>query len=236
MAENGENLVVGLIPARGGSKGIPRKNILPLVGKPLIAWTIDAAREAGILDRIIVSTDDREIAETARASGAEVPFLRPAELARDDTPGIAPVLHAIDALEKEGYRPGWVMMLQPTSPLRTSEDIRDAWAMARRTGAEVVVSVCEAAPPPAWMKRITDDGTLEDYFPQELPSVRQKLAPAYSLNGAFYLARVSALRARNSFYGGRVHAFVMPRERSIDIDTPWDFELAGTILSRRRGP
>src|SRR6185369_2921773 len=102
--------------------------------------------------------------------------LRPAELARDDTPGPDPLLHAIDALERDGYRPDWIMMLQPTSPLRTGEDIREVCETAARTGADVVVSVCEAAPPPAWIKRINADGVLEDWFPQEkLPPIRQQL-------------------------------------------------------------
>ncbi len=226
--------IVGIIPARGGSKGIPRKNIAPLAGKPLMAWTIAAASASGILDRVLVSTEDLEIADAAKSLGAEVPFMRPAELAQDQTPGIDPILHALETLDQSGYHPEWVMLLQPTSPLRTAEDIRGAMALAERNRAEVVVSVCEAVPPPAWMKRITPEGVLEDYFPQEkIPPIRQGLASAYSLNGAIYLARVSVLRERKSFQNGRSFAFVMPRERSLDIDTPWDLELAGMILARR---
>lgn len=227
--------IVGIIPARGGSKGIPRKNIALLSGKPLLAWTVEAALSSKILDRVIVSTEDGEIASIARSLGAEVPFMRPSELAEDATPGIDPVLHALDSLERDGYRPAWTMLLQPTSPLRTSEDILGASATASRTGADIVVSVCEAVPPPAWVRKINAAGVLEDYFYQgSLPGIRQELPKAYALNGAIYLASVQVLRLRKSFHSGRVHAYVMPRERSLDIDTPWDLELAEMVLSRRQ--
>jgi CMP-N-acetylneuraminic acid synthetase len=233
MVDGARDLILGIIPARGGSKGVPRKNIAPLAGKPLLAWTVEAARASGVLDRIVVSTEDPEIAEVARRAGAEVPFLRPAELARDDSPGIDPVLHALDALDRQGYRPAWVLVLQPTSPLRKAEDIRGVEATARQTGADVVISVCEAVPPPAWMKQIASDGTLQDFFPQDLPATRQMLPRAFALNGALYLARVSVLRQQKSFYGGPVYPYLMPRERSLDIDSLWDLELAEMILRRK---
>ena len=133
--------ILGLIPARGGSKALPHKNIRQFAGKPLIAWTIETALACPMLDRTIVSTDDPEIADVSRHWGAEVPFLRPAELARDDTPGIEPVLHAVRWLgENEGYRPDYVMVLQPTSPLRTTEDIEAAIQLARDRQADGVVS------------------------------------------------------------------------------------------------
>jgi CMP-N,N'-diacetyllegionaminic acid synthase len=228
--------ILGIIPARGGSKGIPRKNIAPVAGKPLLAWTVEAALTSRILDRVLVSTEDAEIADIARASGAEVPFLRPQELARDETPGIDPVLHALDFLDREGYRPEWVMLLQPTSPLRLAEDIRGAREVAIRTGGDLVISVSEAVPPPAWMRKIDADGILQKYFEQEeTPDVRQQLPTAFALNGAIYFSRVSTVRTRRSFSGGRAHPYVMPRERSLDVDTPWDLELAQMILLRRRG-
>lgn len=135
------------IPARGGSKGIPRKNIRPLAGKPLIGWTIDAAKQAACVNRIVVSTEDEEIATVARALGAEVPFMRPEELAADDTPGIEPVLHAIAQL------PGfdWLLLLQPTSPLRTAADIEGIVDFCHSQQAPAAVSICEVAKHPYWM-------------------------------------------------------------------------------------
>jgi CMP-N-acetylneuraminic acid synthetase len=229
--------VLGLIPARGGSKGIPRKNIVPLAGRPLLAWTLEAARESGVLDRILVSTEDAEIAEVARRLGAELPFLRPAHLSRDDTPGLDPVLHAVETLAQGGYSPGWVMLLQPTSPLRTADDIRGILALRARPGANSVISICEAAHPPAWLRRVSGEGLLEPYFPkEEIPATRQELGRTYALNGAIYLVRTEALIRTRSLTPDRTYAFIMGRENSIDIDTPWDLKVADLLLRDRRGP
>ena len=137
--------VLAIISARGGSKGIPRKNIKPLAGKPLISWTIDVAKQATCIDRLVVSTDDEEIASVARDLGVDVPFMRPAELAADETPGMAPVLHAISQLPD--YE--WVLLLQPTSPLRSAEDIDGIWQFCQEQGAPSAVSVCEVVKLPA---------------------------------------------------------------------------------------
>lgn len=223
---------VGLITARGGSKGIPQKNIRPLAGKPLIAWTIQAAKQSRRLDRAIVSTDDPEIASVAREWGAEVPFMRPPELALDDSPHRDVVLHALDWLESESASPpDYLMLLQPTSPLRTAEDIDRAIALAAEKDADSVISVCPTPHHPYLSKEIAEDGQLLDFIerPQGyLP--RQSLAPAYSLNGAIYLVRRSVLRERDSWYTARTFAYVMPPERSLDIDTPWDLHLVDLIL------
>src|SRR5215510_4330966 len=147
--------VLGIIPARGGSKGVRRKNIAPLAGRPMIAWTIAAALGSPSLSRVVISTEDREISEVARSLGADTPFFRPEELARDETPGIAPVLHAVRWLAKEeNYTPDYVMLLQPTSPLRITEDIENAVRIAREKQCDAVVSVTEAAGHPFWMKQI----------------------------------------------------------------------------------
>jgi CMP-N-acetylneuraminic acid synthetase len=229
--------ILGLVPARGGSKGIPRKNLAKVAGKPLLAWTVEAARDSASLERLVVSTEDDEIARVARECGAEVPFMRPAELARDDTPGIEPVLHALQSLRVGGYQPEWVMLLQPTSPLRTSHDIRAAIEISTRAGVDSVISVCEAVPPPAWLKKVRVDGSLENYFSGiEVPAVRQALPSAHALNGAIYLTRLDILLQRRSFYGDRPMACVMPRERSIDIDTGWDLTLADLILQHLVSP
>lgn len=206
-----------------------------MAGKPLIAWTLEAARGAATLDRVVVSTDDREIAETARRWGAEVPFLRPAELAGDDSPHIDVVLHALAWLdEREDYRPDYVVLLQPTSPLRTAGDIDAAVGLAREKDVETVVSVCETHDHPYLVRRLTADGRLEEFLPCPLAYARrQDLPPAYALNGAIYVSkRESVFASRNLSTAGAL-AYVMPIERSQQIDTAWDCCLAEMILSYR---
>lgn len=229
--------VVGIIPARGGSKGISDKNIASVAGLPLIAWTIAEARAARSLSRIIVTTDSQKIAEIARQYGAETPFLRPAELARDDTPGIAPILHAVRWLdEHEGRCPAYAMILQPTSPLRTSEDIESSIQLARQHSADGVVSVSPATKHPYWMKRVLDDGRMVNFLLLEGSySSRQCLPPAYSPNGAIYLVRREVLLEQETLFSERTYAHIMPEDRSLDVDTPWDLYVADLILRDRHG-
>ena len=226
---------VGVITARGGSKSIPKKNTAPIGGKPLIAWTIEAALRSSALSRVIVSTDDTEIAEVARQWGAEVPFLRPAELARDDSPHIPVVVHAVEWLEShEDTRPDYILLLQPTSPLRSTEDIDNAIRLALEKDADSVVSVCQALSHPYLTKRITANGHLEDFVPKPEGYLRrQALPPAYFVNGAIYLVQRDVLIEKQTFYTERTYAYVMPPERSLDIDTPWDLYLADLILKER---
>jgi N-acylneuraminate cytidylyltransferase/CMP-N,N'-diacetyllegionaminic acid synthase len=232
---NDELCVVGVICARGGSKGVPHKNIRPLAGKSLIAYTIETALASALIDRIIVSTDDVNIADVAGKYGANVPFLRPAELARDDTPVIDSVLHAMRWLdEHEGYRPDYVMLLQPTSPLRSTEDIDGAVQLAREKQADSVVSVYSVHQHPYWMKRVTKDGRLVDFLSLDRTyTCRQDLPSVYALNGAIYLARREILLERQTFYTNQTCAYVMPPERSLDIDTLWDFYMTELILKDR---
>lgn len=220
---------LALVVARGGSKSIPRKNLAPLASKPLIAWTIEAALAFPRAGRVVMSTDDAEIAEVARALGAETPFARPADLARDDTPTMPVVLHALEALHAEGFDPEWVVLLQPTSPLRTADDIAAAFRIAEEHG-ESVVSVAPAPSHPHLMKRITPDGVLDDYLPHAPVERRQDLDPVYVLNGAIYLATRDHLLRAQSFYSDRTYPYVMPAERSIDVDTPWDLHVCDLIL------
>ena len=229
--------VLALIPARGGSKGVPRKAVRPLAGKPLIGWTIEAALACPDLERVVVTTEDTEIMAVSREFGAEVPFRRPAELAGDTTPGIEPVVHALDWLaQHEGYRPDWVLLLQPTSPLRTAGDISAAVALAGARDADSVVGVTEADPHPLWTKALDDDGLLREWLPDDGGHTRrQDLPPLVALNGAIYLTRRDVLLARRSWYGDRTAAYVMPPERSLDIDTPWDFHLAELVMSQPLG-
>jgi N-acylneuraminate cytidylyltransferase/CMP-N,N'-diacetyllegionaminic acid synthase len=233
-------IVLGIIPARGGSKAIRGKNIAIVAGKPLIAYTIQAALDANHIDRVIVSTDSQEIAEVACAYGAEVPFLRPPELAQDDTPGIEPVLHAVQWLdEHEGYRPDYVILLQPTSPLRSVHDIEAAIDLALTNNADSVISVCEVKHHPYWAMRLNEDGRLVSFLGMNLDNLlqkyprRQDLPLVYAENGSIYLAKRSVLLEHKSFYGKRVYGYVMPDERSLDIDSLWDLQLAELILKEK---
>ncbi|MBI5570224.1 MAG: acylneuraminate cytidylyltransferase family protein [Desulfomonile tiedjei] len=232
---------IAIISARGGSKGVPDKNIRLVGDKPLITWSIEAALASRLLHRVVVSTDSPKIAEIARQSGGEVPFMRPAELARDSTPGIDPVLHAVRWLEdREGYVPDWVVLLQPTSPLRVTDDIDRAFEMASEKNADAIVSVTEGDHHPYWMKRLDPDGRMHDFITLERPITRrQDLPPVYAVNGAVYLVRREVLVRTESFFPENTFGMVMPRDRSLDVDTPWDLYLADLILKdiheRNRG-
>ena len=223
--------VLGIIPARGASKGVPRKNIRIVGGKPLIAWTIDAARQSKYLDRVVVSTDDTEIAEAARGFGADVPFLRPAELARDDTPGVAPVLHVIEKLPDYP----WVTVLQPTSPLRNADDIDACIETCSRMKAPACVSVTEPMQSPYLMFTLDAGGRLAPLLGWERTSMRrQELPKAYALNGAIYVARADWLRKTRNLVTEETVAFVMPAERSLDIDSEMDFRILETLLGDQK--
>lgn len=228
---------VGLITARGGSKSIPRKNVLPLAGKPLIAWTIEAALRAPGLSRLIVSTDDEEIARVAREWGAEVPFMRPPELAQDNSPHLDVLTHALSWLDaNDKSKLDCLMLLQPTSPLRTTEDIEAVLAMASEKEADAVISVAPCESHPYLTKQIMPDGKLQDFIDRPhgyLP--RQILPPVYSLNGAIYLLRRELLLERREWFTNRTYAYIMPPERSYDIDSPWDMHLVNLILRDLNG-
>jgi CMP-N,N'-diacetyllegionaminic acid synthase len=229
--------VAGIVTARGGSKGIPRKNLQMLGDMPLIAWTIRAALESKLVDRVIVSTDDAEIAEIARIWGAEVPFMRPSALAQDTSSHIEVVRHAHHWLDRyEGYRAEYIMLLQPTTPLRTANDIDLAVDMAVSQNADSLVSVCMVDRHPYWTLKLDSEGTITSFADMDLLVLqdkyprRQDLPPAYAENGAIYLAHPSVLFERNSFYGERLYGYVMPKERSVDIDTWMDLKWAEFIL------
>lgn len=226
--------VIGLITARGGSKSILRKNITLVGGKPLIAWTVQAAQQSGCLDRLILSTDDEEIASIAKEWGVEVPFTRPAELAQDDSPHIDVVIHAIQWLsENDGLDPDYILLLQPTSPLRSAEDIVAAIQLVRERNADSVVSVSPVQDHPYFTYKISKDGVLEDFLPRlEGYLRRQVLPPAYALNGAIYVVKRTVLLTQRTFFPEKTIAYIMPEERSMDVDTPWDMKLVDLILSK----
>ena len=221
--------LLALVPARGGSKGIPRKNLKIFCGKPLIAWTIEAANQAPSVDKTVVTTEDAEIAELALNLGAEVPFMRPAELATDHTPGIAPVLHALEQLPE--YE--WVLLLQPTSPLRAVQDIENMWTFCQQRQVDSVVSVSRVTTPPSLMYYRDNSDVLEPVLhSQPKGSRRQDFPDTFAINGALYLARAEWLRAQDSFVTEDTLGFEMPAERSVDIDTPDDWRWAEFLMAK----
>lgn len=222
---------LGIIPARGGSKGVPRKNIRMLAGKPLIAWTIEQARQSQYLDRCIVSTEDEEIRSIAEKYGGDVPFLRPTQLAQDDTPSIAPVLHAMHILPKYDY----VVLLQVTSPLRSVEDIDQAISYCLDHQADSCVSVVEAGTSPYWMYTMAKDGHMNPVLPmaKEASYQRQKLPKVYQLNGAVYVASQSFLMKEKDFQNEKTLGYIMPENRSFDIDTLLDFRIAEILMQQK---
>jgi CMP-N-acetylneuraminic acid synthetase len=218
--------VLGVITARGGSKGIPGKNLKPLAGRPLLAYTIEAARESRAFDRVVLSTDDSAIADAARALGCEVPFMRPPELARDETPHLPVLTDAIVRLrDRDDYRADAVMILQPTSPLRRAEDIRESIALLERTGADSVVSVSEVPAHYNPMRTLRlDDRAMATLFVTGQPvrtriNRRQDMPQAWTMNGAVYLFRTALLDGEDpTLYGDRTAAYSMPAPYGLSID------------------
>ena len=229
--------ILGVIPARGGSKVIPGKNLAAVAGRPLLAWTADAARASRTLTRTVLSTDDEAIAGAGRSMGLDVPFLRPAELARDDTP-ILPVLrHLLDALAlAEGYRADSIVLLQPTSPLRRAEHIDAAVDLLLATGADSVVSVVPVPHQFSPVSVLRDvGGRLVPYLDGPTVMRRQDKPVLYARNGPAVLAVRRHTIERGSLYGGDSRPLVMSPDDSIDIDSPSDLELADWLLRKRMG-
>ncbi len=215
--------ILAIIPARGGSKGVPMKNIRMFHGQPLLAWTIQAAQGCREIDRLLLSSDDERIMEVARHYGCEVPFARPPELATDTATSLDVARHVLDHLEKKYDILLW---LQPTSPLRTSDHIRAALEVVAQGRHNSCVSVCRSAKPPEWMFRLQDDHTLIRVVPQaQEAGYRQAIPPAYVLNGAIYACSIPWLLQGKSFTDNQTIALVMEDRHSIDIDTEQDFQL-----------
>ena len=229
----GTSRILGLIPARGGSKSLPGKNVLDLSGRPLIAWTIAAALDSDVLDTVVVPTDDLTIAAAAIDAGADVPFMRPSPLACDDVSMVDTVLHAVDSLAGEDRVYDAVMVLQATSPLRSAQDLRDAENLFDPAGdVDSVVSVVQTAHSPLWANTLPEDRRMCDFMrPEVLGKRRQDLPTYYRLNGAIYLITVEALRRQRAFIGQHTVALVMPADRSVDIDTIIDFEVARALVA-----
>lgn len=229
--------VLGVIPARGGSKGIPRKNLVDLAGKPLVAYTIEAALRSRLLSRLVVSTEDDEIARLAVELGAEAPFRRPAELATDHARSLPVVQHAIEAMEAaEGIRFDAVVMLQPTTPLRTAEDIDRGIELLIETGADSVISLVDVgAHHPFRMKRILEDGRVVNFVDQGFEDMRprQELPPVYIRSGDLYISRRHVVMDRDTLVGPDCRATIVPPDRAVNIDTRFDLMRAKEILENR---
>ena len=222
--------VFAIVPARSGSKGVPGKNLRPLEGKPLLAYSIEAARAASCVDRVFLSTDCAEIAAVGKESGAEVPQLRPTEIAGDVAPVSAAVRHLLSCVTES---PDFILLLQPTSPFRTAADIDAAFKLLKERGGDAVVSVTEVSDHPFLCRKI-DDGALVPFIESPLNTARrQDLPSAYTLNGAIYLIRTEVFLSSDSFFPEGTLAYVMPRERSVDIDTELDLEFAEFLLRRK---
>lgn len=224
--------VLGVIPARGGSKGVPKKNIKPLGGKPLIGYTIDAGAASKLLTDCIVSTDSEEIAEVSRSLGANVPFIRPDNLATDQAKAIPVIQHALEEMEQRtGKVYDAVLMLQPTTPFRTGADIDEAITILQETGSDSVISVVDVeGHHPARMKFLRDGKLIDPPYCEAYENQpRQELESMYLRNGAIYLTRREVLM-NNSFKGQDCRALIMDTTRSVNIDTPLDFAYAGFLL------
>ena len=232
-------IVLGLIPARGGSKGIPRKNIVPLAGRPLLAWTCEAALASRSLSRVVLSTDDEEIATLGAACGVEVPFRRPAELATDTATSVEVALHAIDTLaDLEGWQADAAVLLQPTSPLRTATHIEEAVALFVAGDVDAVVSVV-AVPHAFHPSKLMscEHGLLVPASCDSAahsPPPRQHVPALFARNGpAIAVVSVRNLREGRGFFGGRVRPYVMGKKDSVDIDEPEDLVVAAAIIADR---
>lgn len=212
--------VVAIIPARGGSKGLPRKNILAVKGKPLLAWTITEGLKSQYIDKLILSSEDPEIQKIARRWGCEVPFTRPKELATDKARAADVVIHAMEELN-EVY--DYIVLLQPTSPLRSYQDIDNCIARCQKSDSPSCVTVSNPEKSPFWMYFVNSSGHMKPVIESNDRSARrQELPTVYALNGAVYVAKWKSFKKSKSFVTEETIAHIMPKERAIDIDTEFD--------------
>jgi pseudaminic acid cytidylyltransferase len=224
--------LLAIIPARGDSKRLPRKNILEFSGKPLIAWTIEAALSSKYIDRVVVSTDSQEIANISKKYGADVPFMRPDELATDEATSIDVVIHMLEELENLHEKYDYILLLQPTSPLRTAKNINDSIKLLQERNSDAIISVCEAEHSPLWCNKIPNDDLSNFLDESILNKPSQELEKYYRLNGAIYLCSVEKLKKEATFFiKNNCIAYKMEQKNSIDIDTKLDFDLAELCIN-----
>lgn len=228
--------IIGIIPARGGSRGVPGKNIKLLEGKPLISYAIAEGKKSKYIDKLILSTDDEHIAATSREMGLEVPFMRPAELAGDLSKAIDTYIYTLGEMERiYKYWADILVVLQPTSPLRTFEDIDGAINLFLTRDADSVVSVCEVEHSPYWYKTLDSDNKLQQFLDcDDVNANRQKLPAVYRPNGAVYVFKRELIMEKKAYYSDKSYAYIMPNDRSVDIDTQIDFKLAELLINERQ--
>ena len=224
---------IAIIPARSGSKGLVDKNIKDLCGKPLIAYSIEAARDSGCFETIMVSTDSERYAEIARKYGAEVPFLRSKEMSSDSASSWDTVEEVLDRYSELGKIYDSFCLLQPTSPLRTSEDIKNAYKKYREDASFAVVSVCEAEHSPLWCGKLQENNEFVGFINQDAMKRRQEAGKYYRLNGAIYIVNIDRFKCDRFFYQAGSFAYIMPQERSVDIDLDIDFKFAELLMKER---
>lgn len=230
--------VLGIVPARGGSKGIPNKNLRDLAGKPLLQYIADAARAANIIDRLILSTDSKAIADLGKELGLEAPFIRPANLAADDTPMLNVVVHALEFLEKAGWQADIVFVLQPTSPLRKAEHILEAFSRMQKEDCDSVVSVTEIPDLFSPQKAMRLQKGFLQFWDKDGQQItrRQEVEPAYAREGTVYAFWRRTLAEKGNIYGDKCLPLVLPAEESLSLDTVEDWQRAEGILSTKEKP
>ena len=221
---------IAIIPARSGSKGLPDKNIKELAGKPLIAYSIEAAIKSNCFDTVMVSTDSEKYAEIGRLYGAEVPFLRSDRTSSDTASSWDTVQEVLDGYEKMGMTFDTFCLLQPTSPLRTDQDIRNAYALYKEKASFAVVSVCEAEHSPLWCGQLPENQEFIGFIKPESQKRRQDAGKFYRLNGAIYIVNIERFKEDRFFYQEGSFAYIMNQNRSVDIDTEIDFKLASILI------
>lgn len=221
--------ILAIIPARSGSKGLPNKNIKKLNGKPLMSYTIEAAIRSKIFSTVFVSTDSLEYCELAKVYGAEVPFVRERELSEDNSKISDVIINILEKYEKLGKYFDYFMLLQPTSPLRDEKEMISAYKLLKEKNANSIVGVCEAEHSPLWMNNI-DTSLSMDHFIKSINKNRQELEKYYRINGAIYLSKVEYYKKTKNFYESNSYAYIMSREKSVDIDTILDFKFAEFLL------
>lgn len=233
--KNLEKRVLGIIPARGGSKRLPRKNIKILIDKPLIAWTIERTNCSKILTKTIVNTDDEEIAQVAKKYGGEVPFLRPESLASDEASSYDVIFHTINFFEEKGEFFDYVALFEPTSPLRKENDIDKALSLLieKNEEADCLISMGEVhLENPLWMKKISNN-FVKNYLDEEIPMRSQELEIAYFPYGVIYVSKISTLRKYRTFYQPRTIPYLIERWQNYEIDDYYDFLCIEAILKDR---
>lgn len=222
---------IAIIPARSGSKGLPDKNIKMLSGKPLIAWSIEAAISSGVYDEVMVSTDSEKYADIARSFGAKVPFLRSAEASSDTSSSWDAVREVILKYQEFGQDFDTFTLLQPTSPLRSADDIKGSFDQMLDKNARTIVSVCETEDSPYTCNTLPESMSMQDFFIEEYKNTRrQDLPNCYRLNGAIYLSKVDDFLKDGDIYANDCYAYIMDGQRSVDIDTDLDFKIAQLLI------